>query len=118
MHNLYAIFVIFFDICKQFSKDLMDGKKEIFLILITKSSISDLEVIVFESDDRVIKHRNKNFFFAILQCHRKEITNLISGCQFNDRKKSVTIYMLPSVKGLSMKSVELRNISELIPCWL
>lgn len=87
MHNLYAIFVKFLDICKQFADDLVDTRGNIPRVG-TKPRFSDLEVIALNLTMESLSIDSESFFFTLLQGYKKEIPNLISRRQFNDRRKS------------------------------
>lgn len=80
MHNLYAIFAKFLNICK-----LVAG------ILINESGsvprFSDLEIVALNMISEATGTDSESLLFAKLQEHRIEIPILISRRQYNDRRK-------------------------------
>ena len=86
MHNLYAIFAKFLDICKRIAGNLVNELGDIP----HRGSIlkfSDLEVIALNMASETIGIDSESFPFTKLQEYRNEIPNLISHRQFNDRCK-------------------------------
>lgn len=89
VHNLYAIFAKFLDICKQMARNLVNEYDNM-----PRSGVvprfSDLEVIALAMTSEAIGIDNESFFFAKLQEYKDEIPNLISRRQYNDRRKFTT----------------------------
>ena len=70
MHNLYAIFAKFLNICKKVA-----GK------------FSDLEILTLKMTSETFGVDNKSLLFAKLKGYKNEIPNLISRRQYNYRRK-------------------------------
>lgn len=86
MHNLYAIFAKFLNICKQVAGNLVNESGNIP----KKGAVprfSDLEVIALNMTSEAMGIDSESLLFAKLQEYRKEIPNLISRRQYNDRRK-------------------------------
>ena len=81
--NLYAIFVKILDICKKFGNDLVDARGNIS----RPGTKPRLEIVVLNLTMESLGIDCESFFFVLLQGYRKEIPNLISRRQFNDRRK-------------------------------
>ena len=74
MHNLYAIFVKFLDICKQFADDLVDTRGNIPRVG-TKPRFSDLEVIALNLTMESLSIDSESFFFTLYKdIKRKYLT--------------------------------------------
>ena len=86
MHNLYAIFAKFLNICKQVSGNLVNESGNIPRRGVVPR-FSDLEVIALNMTSEAIGIDSESLLFAKLQEYRKEIPNLISRRQYNDRRK-------------------------------
>lgn len=86
MHNLYAIFAKFLNICKQVAGNLVNESGNIP----KRGAVprfSDLEVIALNMTSEAMGIDSESLLFAKLQEYRKEIPNLISRRQYNDRRK-------------------------------
>ena len=79
MHNLYAIFVKFLDICKQFADDLVDTRRNIPRVG-SKPRFSDLEVIALNLTMESLSIDSESFFFTLLQGMDWEIKELKAEC--------------------------------------
>ena len=90
MHNLYAIFAKFLNICKQVSGNLVNESGNIPRRGVVPR-FSDLEVIALNMTSEAIGIDSESLLFAKLQEYRKEIPNLISRRQYNDRRKIGTV---------------------------
>ena len=77
MHNLYAIFAKFLNICKQVSGNLVNESGNIPRRGVVPR-FSDLEVIALNMTSEAIGIDSESLLFAKLQEYRKEIPNLIS----------------------------------------
>ena len=73
MHNLYAIFAKFLNICKP--------RRGVV------PKFSDLEIVALNMTSEVTGIDSESLLFAKLQEYRNEIPNLISRRQYNDRRK-------------------------------
>ena len=89
MHNLYAIFAKFLDICKQMAGNLVNEQGNIPRPGVVPR-FSDLEVIALNLTSEAIGIDSESFFFAKLQEYKDIIPNLISRRQYNDRRKYTT----------------------------
>ena len=86
MHNLYAIFSNFLEICKQFGKSFVnDQGNQIRRGVIPR--FSDLEVIALSMTAESIGIDSESYLFSKLSEYRSELPNLISRRQYNDRRK-------------------------------
>lgn len=86
MHNLYAIFAKFLNICKQVAGNLVNESGNIP----KRGAVprfSDLEVIALNMTSEAMGIDSESLLFAKLHEYRKEIPNLISRRQYNDRRK-------------------------------
>lgn len=86
MHNLYAIFAKFLNICKQVAGNLVNESGNIP----KRGAVprfSDLEAIALNMTSEAMGIDSESLLFAKLQEYRKEIPNLISRRQYNDRRK-------------------------------
>jgi len=86
MHNLYAIFAKFLDICKQFSTNLVNAQGNIPRPGVVPR-FSDLEVVSLSLTMEAIGIDSENYLFAKLLEYSTEMPHLISRRQFNDRRK-------------------------------
>ena len=86
MHNLYAIFAKFLNICKQIAGNLVNDSGNIPRRGVVPK-FSDLEVIALNMTSEAVGIDSEALLFAKLQEYRIEIPNLISRRQYNDRRK-------------------------------
>lgn len=86
MHNLYAIFAKFLDICKMFSADLVNEKGNIPRRGVVPK-FSDLEVISLSLAAESIGIDSESFLFSKLNEYKDDFSSLISRRQYNDRRK-------------------------------
>lgn len=86
MYNLYAIFVRFLEICKEFSKDLVNELGNVPRRGVVPK-FSDLEVIAIALTAEKEGIDNEYLLFHKLEEYREQMPNLISRRQFNDRRK-------------------------------
>src|SRR5574344_90504 len=86
MHNLYAIFAKFLEICKQFADNRVDEKGNQPRPGVVPR-FSDLEIIALSLTAESIGIDSESYLFSKLSEYRKEMPNLISRRQFNDRRK-------------------------------
>ncbi len=89
MHNFHAIFSKMLEICKQFSYDLVntEGNSRRRGVV---PRFSDIEVIALSLTAETLSIDSENYLFRKLAESKKEIPNLISRRQFNDRRKSTS----------------------------
>lgn len=88
MHNLYTKFVKILEICKQFSKNLVNERGNM-LRRDPVPKFSDLEVIALSLLAESESIDSENWLFeSILNEYKDKIPNLISRRQFNDRRKN------------------------------
>ena len=78
MHNLYAIFAKFLDICKMFSADLVNEKGNIPRRGVVPTKFSDLEVISLSLAAESIGIDSESFLFSKLNEYKetKKMTQL------------------------------------------
>jgi len=86
MHNLYTIFVKILEINKRFAVNLVDERGNIPRRGVVPR-FSDLEVISLNLAAESIGIDSENYLFSKLKEYKKEIPNLISRRQYNDRRK-------------------------------
>lgn len=86
MHNLCANFVKILEICKDFSKDLVNGRGNAPRRGIVPR-FSDLEVISLSLTAEHMSIDSENLLFDRLKDYSVEMPNLISWRQYNDRRK-------------------------------
>lgn len=86
MHNLYAIFPKFLEICKQFADNRVDEKGNQPRPGVVPR-FSDLEIIALSLTAESIGIDSESYLFSKLSEYRKEMPNLISRRQFNVRRK-------------------------------
>lgn len=89
MHNFYAIFSKILEICKQFSYDLLNTEGNSRRRGVAPR-FSDIEVIALSLTAETLSIDSENYLFRKLAESKKEIPNLISRRQFNDRRKSTS----------------------------
>jgi len=86
MHNLYANFVKILEICKRFSKDLVNERGNVPRRGVVPR-FSDLEVVSLSMASEAMSIDSESLLFAKLEEYRKDMPNLISRRQYNDRRK-------------------------------
>lgn len=86
MHNLYAIFAKFLEICKQMADNLVNEQGNIPRRGVIPR-FSDLEVVALSMTSESLGIDSESFFFAKLQEYKRDIPHLISRRQYNDRRK-------------------------------
>ena len=86
MRNLYANFGKILDICKEFSKNLVTERGNLPRRGVVPR-FSDLEVIVLSLTAEKLSIDSESLLFSYLQDYKAEMPNLISRCQYNDRRK-------------------------------
>lgn len=86
MRNFAANFGKILDICKKFSKNLVDECGN----MPRRRGVprfSDLEVIALSLTAEKFSVDSKSYLFSLLEEYKSDIPNLISRRQFNDRRK-------------------------------
>ena len=86
MRNLAANLVKILDICKKFSKNLVDERGNMPRRGVVPR-FSDLEVIALSLYQEIFSIDSESYFFSLLENHKDELPNLISRRQYNDRRK-------------------------------
>ena len=86
MHNLYAIFAKFLNICKQVAGNLVNELGNVPRRGIVPK-FSDLEIVALNLTSEAIGIDSESLLFAKLKEYKNEIPNLISRRQYNDRRK-------------------------------
>ena len=86
MRNLAAKFAIFLDICKKFSKKLVDERGNMPRRGVIPR-FSDLEVIALSLTAEQFGVDSESYLFALLKEYKSDFPNLISRRQYNDRRK-------------------------------
>ena len=86
MHNLYAIFAKFLNICKQVAGNFVNESGNVPRKGVVPG-FSDLEIMALNMTSETVGIDSKPLLFAKLQEYRVEIPNLISRRQYNDRRK-------------------------------
>ena len=86
MHNLYAIFEKFLNICKQVAGNLVNESGNVPRRGVVPR-FSDLEIVALNMTSEAAGIDSELLLFAKLQEYRSEILNLISRRQYNDRRK-------------------------------
>lgn len=86
MHNLYANFAKIIELCKEFSKDLVNELGNVPRPGVIPR-FSDLEVIALSLTAEHLGIDSENNLFDRLKEYSQEFPNLISRRQFNDRRK-------------------------------
>ena len=89
MHNLYAIFAKFLEICKEMSFNLVDSHGNIPRRGVVPR-FSDLEIVALSLTSESLGIDSESYLFSKLQEYQSEIPNLISRRQYNDRRKFTT----------------------------
>ena len=84
MRNLYANFVEILDVCKKFSKNLVNEQGNIPRRGVVPR-FSDLEVIALSLTAEKFSIDSESLLFSYLKDYKDEMPNLISRRQFNDR---------------------------------
>ena len=86
MRNLYANFGKILDICKEFSKNLVNERGNLPRRGVVPR-FSDLEVIALSLTAEKLSIDSESLLFSYLQDYKAEMPNLISRRQYNDRRK-------------------------------
>ena len=86
MRNLAANLVKILDICKKFSKNLVDERGNMPRRGVVPR-FSDLEVIALSLTAEKFSIDSESYLFSLLEEYKSEIPNLISRRQYNDRRK-------------------------------
>ena len=86
MRNLAANFGKILDICKKFSKNLVDKRGNMPRRGVIPR-FSDLEVIALSLTAEKFSVDSESYLFSLLEEYKSDIPNLISRRQFNDRRK-------------------------------
>lgn len=86
MHNLYAIFAKYLDICKQIAGNLVNKQGNVPRCGVVPR-FSDLEIVALSMASESIGIDSEFLLFAKLQEYKSEISHLISRRQYNDRRK-------------------------------
>jgi len=86
MHNLYANFVIILGVCKRFPKDLVNEKGNLPRCGVAPR-FSDLEIIALSLTEETMGYNSECYLFGQLEDYCKQMLNLISHSQYNDRHK-------------------------------
>lgn len=86
MHNLYAIFAKFLNICKQVSGNLVNELGNVPRRGVVPN-FSDLEIVALNMRSEAIGIDSESLLFAKLKEYKNEIPNIISRRQYNDRRK-------------------------------
>lgn len=104
MHNLYVIFAKFLNICKQMAGNLVNESGNIPRRGVVPR-FSDLEVIALNMTSEAMGIDSESLLFSKLQDYRKEIPNLISRRQYNDRRK-ITSSLYNAIRGRIVKEID------------
>ena len=104
MHNLYAIFAKFLNICKQVAGNLVNESGNIPRRGVVPR-FSDLEVIALNMTSEAMGIDSESLLFSKLQDYRKEIPNLISRRQYNDRRK-ITSSLCNAIRERLVKDID------------
>lgn len=86
MHNLYAIFAKFLEVCKQNAKNFVNERGNIP----RRGKVprfSDLEVVALGLTAEAEGVDSENLLFSKLEEYRQQMPNLISRRQYNDRRR-------------------------------
>ena len=108
MHNLYTNFVKILDICKLFSKDLVNEQGNIPRPGVVPR-FSDLEIVSLSIVSEAMGIDSECLLFAKLKEYVKEMPNLISRRQYNDRRKPIEVCRLSRSKRCKMGKDEYRT---------
>ena len=92
MRNLAANFGKILDICKNFSKNLVDERGNMPRRGVVPR-FSDLEVIALSLTAEKCSVDSESYLFSLLEEYKSDIPNLISRRQFNDRRKFTATYV-------------------------
>lgn len=130
MHNFYVKYAKLLDICKCFSKYLVNELGNVPRRGVVPK-FSDLEVIALSLTAESLSIDSENYLFAGLDQHRDLMPNLKSGRQFNIRRK-LTISVCNTIRGncsifgdrgyicasMQLNLFETANIRIEVPCRL
>lgn len=86
MHNLYAIFAKFLDICKQKAGNLVNEQGNVPHPGVVPK-FSDLEVVALSMASEAVGIDSESLLFSRLKEYGDKMPNLISRRQYNDRRK-------------------------------
>ncbi len=86
MHNLYANFIKILEVCKHFAQDLVNNKGNLTRLGVVPK-FSNLEVIALSLTAETMGIDSESYLFGKLEEYRKQMPNLISRRQYNDRRK-------------------------------
>lgn len=86
MHNLYAIFAKFLDICKQKAGNLVNEQGNVPRPGVVPK-FSDLEVVALSMASEAVGIDSESLLFSRLKEYGDKMPNLISRRQYNDRRK-------------------------------
>ena len=86
MHNLYAIFAKFLNICKQVAGNLVNESGNVPRRGVVPR-FSDIEIVALNMTSEAVGIDSESLLLAKLQEYKIEIPNLISRRQYNDRRK-------------------------------
>ncbi|MGP1535601.1 IS982 family transposase [Bacteroides heparinolyticus] len=89
MHNLYAIFAKFLNICKQVAGNLVNESGNVPKRGVVPK-FSDLEIVALSMTSEAVGIDSESLLFAKLQEYKSKIPNLISRRQYNDRRKTTS----------------------------
>ena len=89
MHNLYAIFAKFLNICKQVAGNLVNESGNIPRRGVVPK-FSDLEIVALNMTAEAVGIDSESLLFARLQEYKSKLPNLISRRQYNDRRKTTS----------------------------
>lgn len=87
MHNLYAIFARFLDICKKIAGNLVNEQGNIPHVGVVPNFSDLLSVIALSMTAEHLSIDSENRLFMLLSNSKQDFPNLISRRQFNDRRK-------------------------------
>jgi len=104
MHNLYANFVKILEICKDFSKSIVNERGNLPRRGVVPR-FSDLEVIALSLTAEHLSIDSENLLFDRLKEYRAEMPNLISRRQYNDRRK-YTRYLCEKIRKLVAEKMD------------
>lgn len=117
MHNSYANFVKIPDVCKIFSKNLVNelgnvprAMSRALEWLVPK--FSDLEVIALNLTVENMSIDSESHLFALLEDYRNEMPNLISRRQYNDRRK-ITAELCETIRKRIVERIDGRRTGNL-----
>lgn len=96
MHNLYAIFAKYLDICKQIAGNLVNKQGNVPRRGVVPR-FSDLEIVALSMASESIGIDSEFLLFAKLQEYKAEIPYLISCRQYNDRRK-ITAFLCYTIR--------------------